>query len=78
MTTLAKAKDHFQHDLLKGFRIQRVLAGIYLELEYRDRASAVMLVDARTKQPRAFKTFDAVVRAAEEVGFNVSALFSPR
>jgi hypothetical protein len=78
MSTIAKAKDHFKHDLLKGFRIQRVLDGIYLELEYRAHASTITLVDAVKKQPREFKTFDAAVRAAEEIGFDVSALFSPR
>jgi hypothetical protein len=80
MATIAKAKDHFQHDLLKGFQFHRDITGAawVLHLEYRDQASTVALVDVRTKQARSFKTLEAVVRAAEEIGFSVDALFSPR
>jgi hypothetical protein len=76
MTTLAKAKDHFRHDLLKGFEIHRVSNLLVLFLNYRDQASGVALVDARSKTTRSFKTFDAAVRAAEEIGFEVNVLFS--
>lgn len=32
------------------------------------------LVDARTKEPRIFKTLDAAVKAVEEIGFQVTQL----
>lgn len=78
MATLEKAKDHFKHDLIKGFQIQRVFGYYVLQLEYRGQASAENLVDVRTKQARQFKTLDAVVNAAEQIGFSVDALLSAR
>lgn len=33
-----------------------------------------MLCDARTKEPRQFKTLDSAVKAVEEIGFEVTRL----
>ena len=77
--TLAECKRDFTMGYLGHWQIQRAL----LEPGWRvlfgpgrltDRADSFFLVDARSKQPRLFKTLDAACAVIEEVGFEVSRL----
>lgn len=73
--TLAQAKRDFSIGYLKRYRIERRPMSndewcIYLG----EGNGAGWLVDARTKEPRAFKTLDAAVRTLEDIGFQVITL----
>lgn len=76
MATMAQAKDYFQRDLLAAYAVGRVLDYWLVRMQFKDSGGEFPLVDARSKQPRHFKTLDAAVRAIEEVGFDVSQLNS--
>ena len=73
MNTLKQAKRDFQVGFLTVFRIDSVVGGgwsVYLGTGN----AAGWLVDARSHQPRVFKTLDAAVVALREIGFAVEVL----
>lgn len=74
MATLGQAKRDFELGALKACSIHRApfLPGWFLTLMYN--GVPVHLVDARGKTPRVFKTLDAAVAAAEQIGFKVEGL----
>lgn len=77
--TVAEAKRDFNDGLLTDFGLERygVPGGgwnVLLKGQYRCGA----LVDARTKQPRVFRTCDAAVSALEQIGFKVEGFTAGR
>lgn len=77
--TMAEAKRDFSMGYMGHWEIQRAVIEtgwrvLFGEGRRSDRSSAHYLVDARTKEPRLFKTLDAAVAAIEEVGFEVNIL----
>lgn len=73
--TMAQAKRDFAAGYLQGFELANLgpmLKAWVVRLD--GNAGTGELVDARSKEPREFKTLDAAVRAAEEVGFRVHVL----
>lgn len=77
--TMAEAKRDFSMGYLGHFEIQRAVLEtgwrvLFGEGRRSDRSTPYFLVDARTKEPRLFKTLDAAVAAIEEVGFEVNLL----
>lgn len=76
MATMAQAKREFELGMHRGFRIDRINQLNYVVLLYSTIATpntkhSETLDDARTRQPRAFKTLDAAVRSLEMIGFKV-------
>jgi hypothetical protein len=74
--TMADAKKQFALGIIKGYAIDRAMKQnvVRFSLQVDKQRSVGVLVDARTKQPRAFKTLDAAVSAIEQVGFSVGVL----
>ena len=77
--TMAQAKRDFEYGLLLEFGFERcvVLEGGWNVL-LRGKVAHGPLVDARTKQPRVFRTCDAAVSAVEQVGFKADFFVSGR
>lgn len=74
--TMAQAKRDFSIGYLTSFNIERnkLSGGWYVVLHG---GSAVgPLLDVRSKEPRLFKTLDALVSAMEQIGFTVDGLAS--
>ena len=77
MATMAEAKRAFQAAYLKGFYILPDLVPGSWNLDIEDiNNRRGFLVDARNREPRSFKTFDAAIAAAKEIGFNVKGFRS--
>lgn len=74
MTTLAQAKRDFQIGYLTKYRIERAPVPPGWMLHLGEGNAAGWLVDARSKQPRVFKSLDSVVAALEDIGFSVLVL----
>ena len=79
--TMNIAKRDFMMGYLKRFQIVRVpplTAGRdgCWHVQLGQGESHGYLVDARSKEPRLFKTLDAAVKASEEIGFKVITLES--
>lgn len=73
--TMAQAKRDFEIGYLSGVRFWRSIAdGEPWTVGLEGGSARGHLVDARSKQVREFKTLDAAIRAAEEIGFEVKAL----
>ena len=73
--TLAQAKRDFEIGYLTKFNLRRLpLAGLGWFVWLGEGNGAGWLVDARTKQPREFKTLDAAVSSLESIGFKVEEL----
>ena len=74
--TMAEAKKQFQLGVLKGFAIARTMGVCMVSFDVQAGSGRVdgQLVDARTKEPRQFKTLDAACSALEQVGFRVDCL----
>ncbi len=73
--TMQLAKRDFEMGYLSKFAIERMpfQPGWFVLLA--DNSNPLRpLVDARTKQPRAFKTLDAAVSALHDVGFEINLL----
>lgn len=73
--TVADAKRDFQ----RGY-LSRYIAA-YLDSDdswtvslLSNSGSSGALVDARTKKPRHFKSFDSMIRTLREIGFNVQVV----
>lgn len=75
MWTMAEAKKDFERGLLTGYEFNDGSTATETEWNLSLLTSMTcgcgVLVDARTKQPRAFRTLDAAVAAARAVGFRV-------
>lgn len=78
--TMAQAKRDFDRGYLLGFELQRVPMGAGWGLNLFEKGDGLrighQLVDARTKRVRFFKTADAAIRAAEQIGFRFNFLAS--
>lgn len=75
MNTLAQAKRDFEIGYLTEFELRRwPLAGLGWFVWLGKGNAAGWLVDARSKQPREFKTLDAAISAVESIGFKVEEL----
>lgn len=75
MNTLAQAKRDFEIGYLTDFELRRLpLAGLGWFVWLGKGNAAGWLVDARSKQPREFKTLDAAISAVESIGFKVEEL----
>ena len=75
--TMAKAKNDLERGLLKELGIEALPLdrGWAILIESRlGMDGSGWLVDARSKQPREFKTLDAAVRALAQIGFEVAHL----
>lgn len=72
------AKREFSMGYLKQFQIikQPVSLGGFWNIALGYGENFGYLVDARSKQPRIFKTLDATVKALEEIGFKIIKLES--
>lgn len=77
---MAQAKRDFEIGYLVDFELERypLDAGWVVKLATGNlgggSSTRGSLVDARTKQPRQFKTLDAAISALEQVGFKVEGL----
>ncbi len=72
--TMSQAKRDFSIGYLTEWRIERAIIGSGWRLFLGSGNGAGWLVDARSKEPRLFKTLDAVVSALTEIGFEVNQL----
>ncbi len=74
MNTMANAKRDFQIGYLTKYRIERAPISTGWMLYLGEGNAAGWLVEARTKEPRVFKTIDSVVSTLEAIGFQVNIL----
>lgn len=72
--TVALAKRDFEIGRLTAFSLERVPMGSGWNVVFRAPNSNGPLVDARSHEPRVFKTLDAAVTALEGIGFKVEFL----
>ena len=78
MATMAQAKRDFQLGYLTAYQVKRWdlasggCPGWFVWLGQGNAAG--WLVDARSHDPRQFKTLDAAIQALEQIGFKVDAL----
>lgn len=72
--TMEQAKRDFQLGYLASFQIHRQPLDAGWSVVLSDGSNSGPLVDARTRQPRAFKSLDSAVSALEQVGFSVDFL----
>ncbi len=74
--TMAEAKKDYERGLLTGYEFNDGSTATAPEWNLSFMTSMTcgcgVLVDARTKQTRAFRTLDAAVAAARAVGFQVN------
>lgn len=76
MATMAQAKRDFENGAIRKFRIDKTMGKITLSLIYVHgfTLGEEPLFDARTKEPRVFKTWNAAISAADMVGFDVTSI----
>ena len=74
MNTMAQAKRDFQIGYLTKYHMERAPMAAGWMLYLGEGNAAGWLVDARTKEPRTFKTLDSAVSALESIGFKVNCL----
>ena len=74
MNTMAQAKRDFQMGYLTVFSFERAMLTDGWLLVLGAGMSKGPLLDARTKQPRVFKTLDSVLSSAEQIGFEINFL----
>ena len=72
--TMSQSKRDFSLGYLTEWRIERSIIGSGWRVFLGSGNAAGWLVDARTKEPRLFKTLDAVVSALNEIGFEINQL----
>ena len=72
MWTMEQAKRDFQFGFLDSFHIERV--NDVWRVQLRGGSASGVLVDAREKKPRLFKSLDSAVSAVEQIGFKVDSL----
>lgn len=73
MNTLDQAKRDFKIGYLNTWRIQRAPLGGFM-LDLGEGLARGWLVDARTKEPRVFKSLDSAVSTLETIGFEINIL----
>lgn len=73
--TRAQAKRDFRIGWLTKWRIERLMGDSGWAVWLGEGAGAGWLVDAREKEPCVYRSLDAAVRALEDVGFQVGAVF---
>jgi len=77
MATMSEAKRDFEAAYLKAFYVLPDLEPGSWNLDLEDiNGRRGFLVDARSRQARIFKTSDAAIAAAREIGFQVKGLRS--
>jgi len=76
MWTMEQAKRDFRFGFLDSFHIERVNDGVndVWRVRLRGGSASGVLVDAREKKPRLFKSLDSAVSAVEQIGFKVDSL----
>lgn len=74
MNTLGQAKRDFDLGYLTKYRIERSPMGEGWMVHLGEGNAAGWLVDARTKEPRVFKSLDSAVSTLEQIGFRVLIL----
>ena len=74
MNTLAQTKRDFEIGYLSAYRLERAPMSEGWQIYLGSGNAAGWLVDARSKQPRIFKTLDAAIKTLEEIGFKVLVL----
>lgn len=74
LITLAMAKRDFAHGFCKGCRIERAAFNHGWHVLVIMHSQNWLIVDARGKQARVFKTLDAALHVVEDIGFRVDAL----
>lgn len=72
--TMAQAKRDFTIGYLTRWHIERVPMGGGWRVELGTGNGRGWLADARTKEPRVFKSLDGAVSAVEQIGFEVNFL----
>lgn len=75
--TMAVAKHDFEIGYLDRYAIERSPMGDGWMLDLGSGNSRGWLVDARSKEPRVFKSLDGAVSALEQIGFKVLLLGVP-
>ena len=77
MATMAEAKRDFKAAYLRGFYVLPDIVPGCWNLDIEDiNGRRGFLVDARGRKPRSFKTADAAIAAACEIGFECKGLRS--
>lgn len=76
--TMAEAKKDFERGYLTGFVLSSApslegVDGWWMFLNT-DRNTQPVLVDAKSKQARVFRTVDAAISAARQIGFRADTL----
>jgi len=72
--TMATAKRDFQIGYATGFYLVRVPMSTGWMVVVKAGSAERVLVDARSKQAREFRTLDAAISAVEDIGFRVIEL----
>lgn len=74
--TTADAKRDFQRGLLRGVEIERSPMNDTWELKILDQSTGDWgyLLAAHPREVRRFRTLDAVISAAEQIGFRIRSL----
>jgi hypothetical protein len=72
--TLEQAKRDFKLGYLESFHVERSAGNGWLVCLKGGTVSGV-LVDARDKKPRVFKSLDSAIATIERIGFKVESLF---
>jgi hypothetical protein len=70
--TMELAKRDFQIGFLEGFHVDRAEEGWYIYLK--GGSNTGVLVDARWKKPRLFKSLDSAICTLEQIGFKVESI----
>lgn len=77
--TMAQAKRDFHDGLLTDFGLERYgVPGGGWNVLLRGPARCGPLVDARSHEPRVFRTCDAAVSALEQIGFRIDGFTAGR
>jgi hypothetical protein len=74
--TVAQAKRDFEIGYLTDFSLERFAldAGAEWSVRLAGGSARGVLVDARNKEPRTFRSLDAAIAAIESIGFRVEGL----
>lgn len=74
LNTMAQAKRDFEIGYLTKYSLEREPMGNGWRVHLGEGMAQGYLSDARTKQPRVFKSLDSAVNALEDIGFKVHYL----
>lgn len=73
--TMAQAKRDFQIGYLTKWRIERAPMVDGWMIQLGEGNGRGWLADARSKEPRVFKSIDGAVSALEQIGFEMNLLY---